>query len=209
MNQPSSYTSIRLLLLAASLALLLVLAATPALAADDSTSVSVTAEIVGEAEITINVCDSSADFGSGLSSSGAPSLNTFDTVYATTPGSSGSEGVFYVWTPTCEGDNSAFFEVESSLPWSGTVCATDSVGTSSLRIDDLFWHNDPTLAPQSYAGALSQGIPFSECLVGLTYVFELQGAPGLTGYYAQYYLKVDAGESAGAFDAATTWEVSN
>src|SRR6266498_2657313 len=98
MSSQFSTRSRRLALLAAALALLVALVATPMASADTSGEVTVTASVTNES-LSLTLCDTEANFGTGLNSHGATPQNTNDAVSATTEGTNPGEGVYYKWIP--------------------------------------------------------------------------------------------------------------
>jgi hypothetical protein len=194
----------RSLSLAAALALLATFSLAPVARAETG-NVDVTANISAfTPSLTLDFCDQSADFGSGLSASADPVTGTTDTVDPIPLNTGLPNGAFYRWTPSCDGVS--FITVTSNVSWSGTVCGTLSggTGTSSLTLSDL-----------RYAGALSLdyntisslSTPFQDCGSPAPWTSQPQSVTPFTFDYF-YYLQIDPNDTAGSFTATTTWEVT-
>lgn len=200
----SNWTCLRVAAIAITLIAFPLLGST--VGADDSASVDVTAEISGQIQLSLEVCDSSADFGTGLNSLGSVPTSS-DFVTATSEGTSGFQGVFYIWSPSCGSGEVPLITVESSDPWFIKPCASlmgDS--TSSLSIDDLFHRRLNATTPTTYTDAFQQGTPFASCTSA---TFNGPFNASYLEWETQYFLKVDDNETQGTFHATTTWEVSN
>jgi hypothetical protein len=147
--------------LVAALALLGALVLAPAAVADTTGSVTVSASVASELSLTL--CDTDADFGDGLTSTGAAPQNTTDAIGVTSPSTVTGGSVYYHWTPDCQvpgvvDTQSRFFRVGSTSSWRLTPCATENGGpgaSPTLRIanSDLRWAANVATAYGNYAFA--------------------------------------------------------
>ncbi len=188
--------------LAGTLTLLLALTAIPALGSEDSTSVSVEAVISGETLLTLEICDTTADFGEGLNFAGEPVTGTSDEV-STIAGP--ASNAFYVWTPSCPLDTS-FVHIESSTPGEATVCVSENLGASSVGINRLRWMFEVP-QPITFEYAVSGSSPFPLCSDGPLRWTSL--APGTFDFDFLYLLLLDSADTPGTFSTTTVWEVSS
>jgi len=195
---------------AACLAILVAMSAAPAVGAQtsDSEDVTVTANIVAAQSLVITLCDLSANFGSGLNSNGATPTGTTDTVVPTSVGTDvNNRGVYYRWHPSC-GTATSFVEIQSSVAWDLSQCATDGTSTSSLAIgqSDLRFSQAPHT---NYGSADTSTAVFSSCPpVGASPTRVLSGAIGTEYFDFFYFLRVGSEDTAGSFNATTTWTVT-
>lgn len=168
-------------------------------------TVSVEASVVIPTELSITLCDASADFGDGLNYLGTlPTAGTADVIFATSPGDRNqNQGVFYGWTPSC-GPGASLVHVESNISWRATVCSTESTGSSSLKIasSDLRFS---LLKGTSYVQAQGFG-QVKVCTDPTTLVNGEQAGMYNLNYYL--YLQVDRNDTQGTFNTTTTWSVT-
>ncbi|MGH2558818.1 MAG: hypothetical protein ACRDJH_07120 [Thermomicrobiales bacterium] len=167
-------------------------------------TVSVEASVVIPTELSITLCDASADFGDGLNYLGTPPMGTTDTIFATTPGNpTQNQGVYYGWTPTC-GAGVPFMRVESNVSWQATLCSSESNGSSSLKIAtaDLRYS---TVAATTYEQAQGFG-QVKTCDNPSTIVNSLPAGTHNRNYHL--YLQVDRSDTQGTFNTTTTWSVT-
>jgi hypothetical protein len=188
-----------------ALALLIVLAVAPTAGAQDSGTVTVTAN-VGAAEVTIAVCDTTATFGVGLTATGATPSNTGgDNVFALVD----PAGAFYVWQPSCLPTDSFLRVAANGIAWNGTACATPNTGSSSLvtggGAGDLRFGDPFTSYDQVVTGATR----FASCSPTLSPGnWVANGSSGVHTFNYQYYLEVNPMDTSGSFQADTIWTVS-
>jgi hypothetical protein len=196
----------RWVLVALALAVSLPLAWLPA-AADDTVNLPIKADIAA-VELTLTICDNTVDFGSGLNYRGSlpTSGSTTDSIAVTAMGGSTTPGVYYIYTPPCQVGQSTtpkFIEVRASIPWKLTACATNGSSTSSLSATggDLLF----TSAKQTtYDNVTNIGAPFPSCAGAGTQIG--QSSADLNMSKELYlYLHVDRNDTAGTFQASTTW----
>lgn len=177
----------------------------PAAAQDPGTAtVSVEASVVIPTELSLTLCDSTADFGVGLDYLGTAPTGTGDVIFATAPGDPAQQqGVFYGWTPTCA-DGGSFFHVESNVPWDSTICATENTGTSSLKVVNTDLRVSIVKAT-TYAEAVIFG-QVRTCDNPATLRGPEQAGTLDATYYL--YLQVDRDDTEGTFQSTTTWTVT-
>lgn len=196
--------------LAACVAILVAMTTAPAITAQtsDSADVTVTANIVAAQSLVITLCDLSAEFGSGLDSNGATPTGTTDTVVPTSVGTDvNNRGVYYRWHPSC-GTATSFVEIQSSVAWDLSQCATDGTSTSSLAVGqgDLRFSQAPHTA---FGSADTNTSVFTSCPpVGSAPTQVLAGANGTEYFDFFYFLRVGSEDTAGSFNATTTWTVT-
>jgi hypothetical protein len=210
MNGQVTTQSRRIALYVAAFALLGALIFAPAMSADTTGSVTVTASVASELSYTL--CDTDADFGDGLTSNGAAPQNTTDTVGVTTPSSQTGGSVYYHWTPSCQpiGEGVRFFHVHSSSSWKLTPCATENDGSGAsptLRIanSDLRWGANQPAAISSYANA---NITNAFALCSAVNPPSLTGLSGTLDIYGHYYLQIAPTDQPGTFATTTTWTLT-
>lgn len=208
-----SIRSRRPLSLAAVLALLAALAVIPAVSAQNSGDVAISAEVDALAAISLTLCDDNvANFGTNLNAEGQVSDSTTD-VIAAFPGGPGV-GAFYGWDPACA-SQPLLFRVSSPLAWSGGVCLSQEAGSSSLNDDgnDLRFAPYNTGAIGGYAGITGNSASFQACSAGPPHPDWVPflcgcGVLGTHDIHASFYLQVDWDETPGTYSAVTTWSVS-
>lgn len=207
MHQEHSLTQ-RWRALAACLAILLTMTAVLPVSAQtsDSETVTVTANIAAPPSLVITLCDLTATFGSGLNNVGAPPTGTSDAVAATSQGTGVNQGVYYRWTPSCA-TGTSFIQIESSVAWDLHQCATQAASSSSLAISqaDLRFRT----ALWSDYGNANNSPTFTPCPVGSSQPPVQSSAIGsTTNLMFWYYLRVDDNDTAGSFNATTTWTLT-
>ncbi|MGH2535363.1 MAG: hypothetical protein ACRDJW_24140 [Thermomicrobiales bacterium] len=167
-------------------------------------TVSVEASVVIPTELSITLCDATADFGDGLNYLGTAPTGTSDAIFATTPGDpTQQQGVFYGWTPACSG-GASFMRVESNVSWKSTICSSESSGSSSLKI-----------ANSDLRVSLVKATSYEQAQ-GFTQIRTCDNPATLAGtqtagtYNLNYYLylQVDRSDAAGPFNSVTTWSVT-
>ena len=199
-----------------TLAIVLALAGAASLAsitraADHSDVVNVTASIES-LPISITLCDTTADFGTGLDANGSLATSP-DAVVALAGDEGVGEGAFYQWTPSC-GVDEAFITVVSGNPWTGAVCAVQNTSTSTLTLDNLRFSPVPfSNVTDPYGAADTGSKAFASCPSQTPWLDEFFnpgtiGGPGVNPYDLYYYLKVDRTDIGGTFTATTTWSVT-
>jgi hypothetical protein len=189
------------------LALLTAFAAAPAVGAQDSATISVSADI--SSSITITACDPTAEFGTGLTAQGAPPGGTTDSVRVSEPGDPIlGQGVFYIWSATCD-PGAWTIQVESSVSWDGSVCATENSGTSGLSVasGDLRWTGSFFIDLETAYNRIERAtLTFPQACGNSHWITDQP-----SGTYAndfRYALRVDIGASPGDFASTTTWMVT-
>lgn len=195
-----------------SLALLLIVGSALALAPvaaqepDQQANVTVEAEITIPIELSMSLCDTDADFGTGLTHEGALPTGTNDSISATSPGSpDNGQGVYYIWEPSCQAAETGFFvTVNSNVPWTLTTCASQGASSSTLTIADNDLRFGESKA-ESYLMA-NNATPFPTCSAPA--VVRTWSAPGTLRSLYHLYLQVDPNDDPGTFAATTTWTVS-
>jgi len=160
----------------------------------------VSASGTNNANITITLSDSTADFGTNLDPSGTAS-NSSDTVVARA-GSTGNQGAYYEWK--ANGGTGLSIEVKSNKTWNGTVQASENSGTSSSM----------TVA----SGALkyaegSEPTSYAACAAGTAFATTAQTwksnvSKGKSTYTQYYCLRVDWTDDPGTFASSTTYTVT-
>jgi hypothetical protein len=200
--------------LAAALVLLLALVAAPAARAETTGTVTVTATIA--TEMTLTLCDTEANFGDGLTSTGATPQNTTDAIGVTDPvdvtGPSydPTQGRFYSWTPSCQAEETNYMlRVVSTLPWRLTPCATENSGPAAsptmTLARSLRWDTLPN--PQTSYGNLADSSPsFGQCPSGNG--FSYVSIPGSQDMPLHLYLRVDPSDQAGTFSSQVVWTLT-
>jgi hypothetical protein len=154
--------------------------------------------------MSLTFCDTTADFGNGLTALGATPTGTTDRINASKRGDrSLGQGTIYSWIPSCPAGQQSL-EIESTVPWQVQSCATENTGSSSLSVEqgDLRYaatFNDQGI--QSYA-SFDGWFKFDLCQSS-------QGGFGRSaGFYSfpiKYVLRVDVADAAGTFNSTTTW----
>jgi hypothetical protein len=127
MKRVNRHTVLKIRTAVAVLVLLGCLFVAPAARAATTGTIAVTAEVVSTFSLTLN--DQTADFGTNLTSTTTTS-NSTDVIYAKLGGSA----AFFLWRPTTT--TGVLAHVVSSTPWNATLAATESTGTSSLRLQN-------------------------------------------------------------------------
>ncbi len=192
--------------LAAALVLLGALVFAPAVAADTSGTVVVTASVATEMSLTL--CDTEANFGDGLTSAGATPSNTSDAIGVTSPSSNPAQGRYYSWTPSCQASGTGVFWriVSTSAAWRLTPCATGNAGpgaSPTLSVaNSLRWDALP-LPLTTYEDALGS---FGACPGGNG--FGYIGNPGTAQSPFHLYLRVAPSDQAGTFSATVNWTLT-
>jgi hypothetical protein len=175
---------------------LVAVAAIPAGAASGGVSASGT----NNANITITLSDSTADFGTNLDPSGTAS-NSSDTVVARV-GSTGNEGAYYEWK--ANGGSGLTVTVKSNKTWNGTVQASENSGTSSsMTVASGALRYAEGSEPTSYA-ACSSGTAFATTAQS----WKSNVAKGKSSYTQYYCLRVDWTDDPGTFASSTTYTVT-
>ncbi|HEY7030656.1 MAG TPA: hypothetical protein VH482_04970 [Thermomicrobiales bacterium] len=215
----------RLTALAATVGIFALIAGAPAASADTSGQVHVTGGVVNLNPITLTLCDTEASFGTNLDANGAAS-NSGDGIGAIHGNPALNQGAVYQWDPACT-SQPALLQVIAPLTWTGSVCATQGAGTSSLsvaagdlRYSPYAWTSYIGPEPESnvygYATGTSYTASFAACGSGATDWTAWNcsvgfasgcGAAGLSNHNFHFYLRVDRTTTAGDFDATTTWTV--
>lgn len=201
MSRPDANRRRHVLPLAALVLLAALVAPLPA-SAETSGEVTVTASITNQM-LAFTLCDSEANFGSGLDSRGAAPTGTLDAVSATAEGTEPGQGVFYRWTPSCQVDGSGWFlTVESNISWNFSRCMGPNTGTNpDLTDQDLRW----SIAHLStYADVLGPWVGFFPSCPG----FPSGPFSGDDSFSMYYYLRIDDHVGNGTFETVTTWSVT-
>jgi hypothetical protein len=190
--------------LAAVLALLATLSLASAVGAQESGEVTITAS-VNNRFLTMTLCETTADFGSGLNAKGVTPFETTDNVVATDEGANPGEGVFYRWTPNSEappcstGSGIFYFAlVDSSHAFTMDQCATENSGSNldlSVAGGDLRAEFD--LPPQTFydAAATIAAVQVCPTTLGASYSF------GFRAIQNHVYLRIDDEVDNGTFDS--------
>jgi hypothetical protein len=176
--------------------------------AQNTATVLVTGEITSVLALT--TCDSTADFGRGLTAFGTAPTDTTDVVQPSQRGEESlGQGVFDVWKSSCD-SMGTLLQVDSTLPWKVTMCATENTGSAGSTVADgdlrayygFELDNSPTYANTSIAS-----IPFTTDCQSKKY--GIVGAPAF-GFPLEirYVLCVDLYKPAGTLNLTTTWMVS-
>jgi hypothetical protein len=193
---------------ALALALVVALAAVPTVrAVEESAGVEISATIVEPVEITLEVCDASANFGTRVRGAGSPPLDGADgdRVVALTNGA-GTES-FYVWTPSCRAQGSApsvRVSIIGTSVWRLTECFQLKEGSSDLDLSALYVSYGLS-SPPTYDQARS--------LADGGYVYHASSMPCSNAYTTPYtvpteayelslWLRVSTGVTPGTFSAA-------
>jgi hypothetical protein len=172
--------------------------------AQQSANITVTAGI--SSAMSLTACDTTADFGNGLTALGAAPVGGQDQVTMSGRGNPvASQGVFYIWKPSCPAGQS-FLTVESTLPWQLSSCATENNGSSSLSVaqGDLGWNfayllpGTPTYVNADAANNFATSCPSTP----------FGGPYGFFPIDMRYVLRIDFGDRPGTFSSTTTWTVS-
>jgi hypothetical protein len=188
--------------LAAALALLLALVAPAIASADTAGSVTVTASVANQS-LSLTICDTEANFGSGLDSHGATPTGTSDAVSATAEGTEPGQGVFYRWTPSCQANAAGWFlTVESNISWNFSRCVGANSGSNpDLSVDDLRWSLSSLSTYEETLGPWVGGFPLCPASPFGTF-------SGNDSFSMYYYLRIDDHVGNGTFETVTTWSVS-
>jgi hypothetical protein len=175
--------------------------------AQDTATVSVTGEITSA--LSLSTCDTTADFGKGLTAFGATPTGTTDIVSPSQSGESSlGQGVFYVWKSPCD-SGGYLFRVDATAPWILTVCATENTGAAGNVVGNgvLRWYygfeldNSPTYSKAAWAN------PFNtDCQ---SHNYGISGGPNRDfPLEIRYLLRVDLGQATGPINVSTTWTLS-
>jgi hypothetical protein len=199
--------------LIAALALLGALMLAPAASADTIGQVSVSATVASSLSFTL--CDTNANFGTGLTSTGAAPTGTTDAIGVTTLSSQTGGSVYYHWTPSCQvpgnsGTQARFFRVESTSSWRLTPCAApdnDPGASPTLKIvnSDLRWAANISTPFVNYANA-NAASAFVAC--DANNPTSLLGASGTLDIYGHYYLQIEPTDQPGGFNVTTQWTLT-
>jgi hypothetical protein len=200
----------RITSLVAGLGLLAAAAFAPAARAQSSGTVEVSAEVATILSLTL--CDTEANFGTGLTSLGNSPSGTTDLIDVTAPAADPAKGAYYMWTPSCQAEGTGpFVHVVSTSAWSLTMCATENNGTGAsptLKIANGDLRFD--VSHENLFGLYDQvqpaTMPFVPCEGGAP--SPLTGQKGGLVSYGFYYLQVDPSEAPGAFKSTTTWTLT-
>ncbi len=201
------HVALRALLVLCSLTIALgMLSMSPAAFAQQSEQVAVTAGI--SSAMAITVCDTTADFGDGLTALGNTPTGTTDSVRPSLRGNRTlGQGTIYIWIPTCA-PGQQFLMIESTIDWQAHICATVNAGSSSLSVaqgDLKYGAGDFSEGTRTYT-YLDQGLfPFGSCQ-SVSGVFTRQA--GFYTFPMAYTLRVDLIDSPGSFVSTTTWMIS-
>jgi hypothetical protein len=165
--------------------------------------VTVTAGI--SSAMALTACDTTADFGNGLTALGGTPSGTQDQVTTSERGNGAlGQGIIYIWTPACPAGES-FLQIESTLPWELKPCARAILGSSSLSVQkgDLGWIPSSTLQNVPSFDFADLSTKFNrDCVFRTT---ATSGPLGLHTFDVQYTLRVDLDDQAGDFRTQTYW----
>jgi hypothetical protein len=215
----------RLPALVAAIGFFAVLAGAPAASADTAGQVDVTGGVVDLNPITLTLCDTDASFGTNLDANGAAS-NSGDGIGVIHGDPAQNQGAVYQWDPACS-SQPGLIQVSAPRTWTGTVCASENVGSSSLsvaggnlRYSPYAWTSyigsQPEATIYDYATGTNYTAAFVDCGSGTTDWTTWNcsvgfasgcGAAGLSNHNFHFYLRVDRTTTAGNLDATTTWTV--
>jgi hypothetical protein len=170
--------------------------------AQQATDITVTADISSAMSMTF--CDTTAEFGLGLTALGGMPTGTPDAIYPSPRGNrSLGQGTIYAWIPSCPAGQQQL-TIESTIPWQVGSCATDNGGSSSLSAaqGDLRYAASFSNQGLDKYSRFDGFFSFSSC--------QLQGGDfgrdaGFYSFPIIYVLRVDVGDRAGSFTATTTW----
>jgi hypothetical protein len=171
--------------------------------AQQSANISVTAGI--SSAMSITACDTTADFGTGLTALGGTSTGTQDQITMSKRGNPNlGGGTVYIWNPSCP-NGIALFEVESTVPWTVATCAMENGGTSSLSIGghDLGWDSAAVLQGTPDYTLANNSLKFGTSCQNSASL--MSGSYGFNEIDLKYTLTVDLADSPGTFFTATTW----
>ncbi len=174
--------------------------------AQDTATLTVTAQITSGLSLT--TCDTSVDFGTGLTAFGSSPFGTNEVVTISQLGEpSLGQGVTYVWRPVCDGSG-ALFKVNSTEPYRLTMCATENGGTAGPIVGTrvLEWYFGYELDNQpTYREA--HGNPFSlDCQSSIFSIVD--GPVADSPLPIRYLLHVDQAQPIGTVNLTTTWMLS-
>ncbi len=176
--------------------ILVAVMAIPAGAASGGVSASGT----NNANITITLSDSTADFGTNLDPSGTAS-NSSDTVQANA-GSTGNQGAYYEWK--ANGGSGLSIQIKSNKTWNGTVAASENSGTSaSMTVASGALRYAEGSEPTSY-GTCASGTAFAST----AQTWKSNVTKGVNSYTQYYCLRVDWTDDPGTFASNTTYTVT-
>jgi hypothetical protein len=196
--------------IAAAFALLAALLLVPAASADTSAAVTVTASV--SSELRFALCDTDANYGSGLTSTGNTPSGTSDAIGVTNLSGGSSTNVFYHWTPSCQAAGEGkFFHVVATSNWKLAPCATENGGAGSsptLRIanGDLRWSGGFPTAFSNYGDVNTSAFAFFLC--GVANPPAVHGTGGTFDINGHYYLQVESSDQPGTFSTMTTWTLT-
>lgn len=160
---------------------------------------SIKVEARNNAAITLSVSDGTADFGANLDPLGTKSDSSDTNQVESFLGSGGS---YYVWRSGT--GNGLTVSVKSNVPWTGTVVASDNVGSSeSMTVKSGVLRYSPVLPQDYYGAALSTAFTNHET------AFEEAGAKGIHDYRYFYALRVGWDDDPGTFESAVTYSVTH
>ena len=168
-----------------------VLSVAPASADTGSVSISAT----NNAKLTMMIGGSSANFGASLDPTGAGASGQ---VSATAAGTTGDQGVYYVWTPS-----TPLVTVKSNRTWNGTVQATENTGTATSLSVSTGALRYGTSTPSTYADAAS-GAPLTSSASS----WQTNHAKGVSSFAYDYFLRVDWSDDPGTFNSTVTYTAS-
>jgi hypothetical protein len=173
--------------------------------AQQSANITVSAGV--SSALTLTTCDTTANFGNGLTALGGTPTGTTDQVLVSEKGNMiAGQGVFYIWTPSCPAGQK-LFTIESTLPWLTTECGGENTGTSSLSVaqGDLGWTTATALQGNNSYAFLDGSDKFrTPCPVNSGVIWKA----GVWTLDLRYLLRVDFGDRPGTFNSTTTWTVS-
>jgi hypothetical protein len=168
----------------------LLIGSSPALAETGNVTVTAT----NNAKLTMTIGAPTAGFGTTLDPTGT---GTGGQVSATALGT-GSQGVYYVWSP-----GGTLVTVKSNKVWNGTVQAAENSGSAaslSLASGALRYG---TTAPTTYSAA-SAAASFTTTPA----TWQTNAPKGTSTYSYNYFLRVDWNDDPGTFSSTVTYTAS-
>jgi hypothetical protein len=175
--------------------------------AQDTATITVSAEITNGLSLT--TCDTTVDFGSGLTAFGSAPFGSNEVVTISQPGEpSLGEGVIYVWRPPCDGSG-ALFRVNATEPYRLTSCATENGGTAGPVVGNrvLEWYFGYELDINPAYTVANGGNPFNLDCQSTNFGI-VDGSVADYPIPIRYLLRVDQSQQTGTIDLATTWTLS-
>lgn len=171
----------------------------PQSVAADSGTGTVTVSGTDVAKLTVSISSTNAAFGSSLTPDGAA---VGGAISATSVGTTGNQGVYYVWTPP----TTPLITVKSNKVWNGTVYASENAGggasaTLTVASGALRWG---TSAPTTYA----DGASLTAFSTVTTTVWLSNVAKGVSTYQQYYGMRVDWNDDPGTFASTVTYSAT-